>query len=46
MLCRYLELKRFEFLYDVEETIEDKIRAIATEIYGAGAIYLNLSTLL
>ena len=46
MLCRYLELKRFKFPYDVEETIEDKIRAIATEFYGTGAISLNLSTLL
>ena len=42
MLCRYLELKRFKFPYDVEETIEDKIRAIATEFYGTGAIYTSL----
>jgi len=31
----------FQFLYDVEDTIEDKIRAIATKVYGAGDVEIS-----
>lgn len=35
------ESSDFKFLYKVEESIEDKIRTIATEIYGAADIELS-----
>lgn len=36
-------VKSHRFLYDLEQTIEDKIETIAKEIYGAAAIEISPS---